>query len=138
MPFINGNWSNSGGDGILNKLSTDHFQVGFQVSPLANSIYDNAPGLAQSVYNDAHELWAREDSAYQRMVEDMKKAGLNPWLGVSSGGSQTSQVNPSMDSLTSLLSVLSGTLQSEQTFTQSSKRLFDSVIQALTIGLKFL
>ena len=34
----------------------------------------------------------REDTAYQRMVEDMRKAGLNPWTGISSGGASSSSL----------------------------------------------
>lgn len=49
----------------------------------------------------------REDSAYQRMVADMKKAGLNPWTGVSTGGSPTSALtSPKKSSLESLISML--------------------------------
>lgn len=41
------------------------------------------------------KVWEREDSAYQRMVADMQKAGLNPWTGISSGGSPTSSTGSS-------------------------------------------
>ena len=30
--------------------------------------------------------WEREDSAYQRMVEDLKKAGINPYYALANGG----------------------------------------------------
>lgn len=37
------------------------------------------------------ETWMREDSQYQRLVEDMKKAGLNPyWLLANGTGSPVS------------------------------------------------
>lgn len=37
------------------------------------------------------ENWARQDSAYQRQVADLQKAGLNKALAYGSGGSSTSQ-----------------------------------------------
>lgn len=65
----------------------------------------------QSVFEDINNLnklqMEREDSAYQRMVADMKKAGLNPWSGLSSGGlSSGSLSSPRQSALDSLLSVL--------------------------------
>lgn len=117
--------------GFYNNGSTG-YQFGFNPNPLGDKLYQHAGDLASQVYADSLSIWEREDSAYQRMVEDMKKAGLNPWTGLSSGGSPTSSTNPSMDSLTSLLQVLDGSLKTESTYTQSSKRLFDMVINALT------
>lgn len=49
----------------------------------------------------------REDSSYQRMVEDMRKAGLNPWTGVASGGSSSSSyTSPHSSALGGLLDIL--------------------------------
>lgn len=56
---------------------------------------------------DNEKIWEREDSAYQRMVADMQKAGLNPALGISSGGLSTSPINSSMNRLESVLGILS-------------------------------
>lgn len=81
-----------------------------QALPYNNQLMD----LSSQVYNQSQELWAREDSAYQRMVADMKKAGLNPWTGVSSGGLSAGSNIPAMDSLTSLLSVLTYNLNQSE------------------------
>lgn len=76
----------------------------------------NPADWQDAVLNSSYAIWSREDSAYQRMVEDMKKAGLNPWIGISSGGSQTSQVNPVVDSLNSTLSILMNNREFADTF----------------------
>lgn len=85
--------------------------MGFLLDTLTNSLsnnpftqlFNNREEYANQVFDYANQVWAREDSAYQRMVSDMKKAGLNPWLGISSGGSATSSVNPAQNKLDSLL-----------------------------------
>ena len=102
-------------------VNTDPYEWGYGTNGLANSLYFNSGNIANAVYADSKAIWDREDSAYQRMVADMKAAGLNPWTGVASGGSPTSATNPSMDSLTSLISVLGGLLKTEDVFTRSNK-----------------
>jgi len=58
----------------------------------------------QSILDYQKHLEDREDSAYQRMVEDMKKAGLNPWLAVSSGGLSSGSNNVVSDYINSRIS----------------------------------
>lgn len=59
----------------------------------------------QRLYNQIQ--MEREDTAYQRMVADMKAAGLNPWMGVSSGGlASTPATPPKKSALDSLLQIL--------------------------------
>lgn len=63
-----------------------------------NADYQSAQQLAQMKYLDAYNRWLaqREDSQIRRMVVDLKKAGLNPWLAVQNGfsGSNTEAVSP--------------------------------------------
>lgn len=66
---------------------------------------------ANQVYNQQQALWEREDSAYQRMVTDMKKAGLNPWTGISSGGLSASADTPASKALDSLIQTMSYNLE---------------------------
>lgn len=111
------------------------YAYGFGSNSLSNQMYYNAGNIADAVYNDSKTIWEREDSAYQRMVADMQKAGLNPWTGISSGGSSTSSTNPSLDSLSSLISVLGGVLRTEDTFTRSSSNLHKMITKAFEFGL---
>ena len=69
-----------------------------------NSVYQSLID-EQRAYNELQ--MQREDTAYQRMVEDMKKAGLNPWMGVSSGGASSGALTaPKKSSLETLLNAL--------------------------------
>lgn len=119
--------------GYWNGGSSD-YSIGFNVNPLGNKLYQNAGNITEGVYNDSqYQLWASEHP-HTLEVLDLKEAGLNPWLSAGGSGiSNAGSVNPSMDSLTSLLQVLSGTLSTESTYTQSSKRLFDSVVKGLQL-----
>lgn len=51
----------------------------------------------QDMYNTQAQ-WYREDTAYQRAVHDLKKAGLNPALLYSSAGSSSSSAPSSRQS----------------------------------------
>lgn len=84
-----------------------------------NQVVNNAGDIASLIQQQSEQIWAREDSAYQRMVEDMKKAGLNPWTGISSGGSPTSATNPSLDSLSGLLSILNTNIANHNSYIQA-------------------
>lgn len=52
-----------------------------------NAEYQSAQALMSAEYQDAYNKWlaSREDSQYQRMVKDLEKAGLNPWLAIQNG-----------------------------------------------------
>lgn len=69
-----------GANGVGKKLQDD-----LVISQLSPALQDNLL------------TWWREDSAYQRMVKDMQKAGLNPWSGISSGGSASSRSTMAVD-----------------------------------------
>lgn len=90
MPGYEESWYNATGSGAIN----------------------NPVQLYQSMLNEQRNYnllqMQREDTAYQRMVADMKKAGLNPWTGIASGGSSSSPMTaPQKSSLEGLLSILS-------------------------------
>lgn len=64
-------------------------------------------GWQNLIMQQQEQLWAREDSAYQRMVADMQKAGLNPWTGISSGGSPAAAATPASEALNFTMQMLS-------------------------------
>ena len=71
----------------------------------------NPSQLYSSLFNEqkAYNLlqMQREDTAYQRMVADMKKAGLNPWTGISTGGSSSAPMQaPQKSALEGMLNIL--------------------------------
>lgn len=112
---------------------------------LADRLYADAGSIGGNIYADSMSIWEREDSAYQRMVEDMQKAGLNPWTGVSSGGSPTSSVNPSMDSLTGLIQVLGSWIDKNeasvrglQGSTQAAENVISTFNKAVGLAGKFM
>lgn len=111
------------------------YQMGFGHANTSDLLYYNQGAIANQIYADSQAIWDREDSAYQRMVADMKKAGLNPWTGISSGGSPTSSTNPSMDSLSSLLGILNAMNSNEKTASNSSYKLANILVDFLTLGI---
>lgn len=114
--------------------STDAFGSGGYAG--LNSGAFNA--VANEVSDYTKQIWAREDSAYQRMVADMKKAGLNPWTGVSSGGSPTSATNPASARLDSLLGMLNYNLDAMERENKYKKGVSDSVVSWLKVFLPFM
>lgn len=83
--------------------------------PMGFTGFSNNPGNFESTFRDLVQeqkdynqlQMAREDSAYQRMVVDMQKAGLNPWTGIATGGSSSSSlIPPSKSGMETLLNIL--------------------------------
>lgn len=101
---------------------------------LDSSAFDS---VFQSIGAYQKHIEEREDSAYQRMAEDMKKAGLNPWTGVSSGGSTSSQNNAVSDALNGLIGMLDYNLQATKYDNQYKKGVSDSTLSWLKVILPF-
>lgn len=98
------------------------------------SDFDN---MYQKLYEDQQRVWEREDSAYQRMVEDMKKAGLNPWTGISSGGLSTSSSSPSSEALKGLIAGLEYNKSVSDSQRKSDEKWADQMISLLKIFAGF-
>jgi len=72
------------------KAESDEVSALNQQIDLLNQNYGN---LSEMFEKDKAETYAREDSVYQRGVEDMRKAGLNPYtIGASPSPSSASSV----------------------------------------------
>lgn len=91
------------GSGLPGLTNTDS-NYGFGTYSFLNP--DSLGSYFDSIRSEQEKIWQREDSAYQRMVADMKKAGLNPWLGVSSSGLSTSTDSPTKSALSTIIQLL--------------------------------
>lgn len=112
------------------------FDSVFGYPTIADNLYYHSGDIANEIFNTSQAIWEREDSAYQRMVADMKKAGLNPWTGISSGGLSSSNVNPSMDSLSSLIGILGSMIDVKNSTNSGLSKLFNTAINAATAGIR--
>lgn len=115
-PYLPGSDSEAFGPGGYAGLDTNSFDAVFQ-----------------SIGAYQKHIEEREDSAYQRMVEDMKKAGLNPWTGVASGGLSTSSNNAVSDALSGLLGMLDYNLKATKYDNQYKKGASDATLSWLKI-----
>ena len=78
----------------------------------------------------------REDTAYQRMVEDMRKAGLNPWTGISSGGANSSSfVSPRSSALERVMAILE---YNQKTSSENNKQILSAINTGIKVALPFL
>lgn len=117
MPVV-GNFNNSGVN-VFNpgKINNVGFDVGGTwdgadiLSTLLNGYMSSA---RQAALEDRAYTAMREDSAIQRRVQDIQKAGLNPYLAISSGLGEASssasqvgaEINAAMQMANSAASVL--------------------------------
>jgi len=93
--------------------------------------------MISGLYADQQKIWDREDSAYQRMVADMQKAGLNPWTGISSGGLSTSSSSPSSEALKGLIAGLEYNKSVSDSQRKSDEKWADQMISLLKIFASF-
>lgn len=91
------------GSGFSGLTDTDS-NYGFGTYSFLNP--DSLASYFDSIRSEQERIWEREDSAYQRMVADMSKAGLNPWTGISSGGLSTSSESPTKSALSTIIQLL--------------------------------
>lgn len=103
------------------------FDPTFGHPSIADNLYFHSGDIANEIFNTSQAIWEREDTAVQRWVKDVKAAGLNPY-GFSGQGSATANVNPSMDSLSSLLGILGGMLNTQNTSLKGAYGYFDRLM----------
>lgn len=118
----------------LNPLFDAFGEDYYRYNQLTSGSFDT---YANQIRADQERVWAREDSAYQRMVSDMTKAGLNPWTGISSGGLSTAGGNPSSDILKGLIQGLEYNKSVSDSVRKSDEKFMDQVIDILGIFGRF-
>lgn len=98
----------------------------------------NLNTLYTNVRDETREIWAREDSAYQRMVADMKKAGLNPWTGIASGGLSTSTTSPTANAFNSLMQALEFNQNADKIVETKGNNLTKNLIKIFSVLTGFI
>lgn len=129
---------------MVNSFDPGSYSVPFTVEnnfgTLGHDVISNYQNVYSQILDEQRALnqlqMEREDSAYQRMVADMQKAGLNPWTGISSGGSSSSALAPAKKSaFDSLMQVFN---YNEKALSNSGNQMIASIKTGAQIALGIL